>query len=48
VLVTGVQRAQVRIEGKLVEDVRPFVDWFVQSASGRWQVKVAVDLPSIG
>jgi ketosteroid isomerase-like protein len=48
VLVTGIQHAQVRIEGTLVQDVRPFVDWFVQSAGGRWQVKVAVDLPSAG
>jgi hypothetical protein len=46
-LVTGIQRAQLRIEGKLVDDARPFADWFVQSEPGRWQIKVALDLPSI-
>lgn len=42
-LVTGIQRAQVRINGHVVDDVRPFVDWFVQSED-RWKVRVAVDL----
>jgi len=46
-LVTGIQRTQLRIDGNLVEDVRPFIDWFVQDELGRWQIKVAMDLPSI-
>jgi len=43
-LVTGVQHAQVRIEGQLVDDRRGFVDWFVHDA-GRWRLQAAVDLP---
>ena len=46
-LVTGIQRAQVRVEGNALDDVRPFVDWFVQTAQGEWQIKVAVDLPPV-
>lgn len=45
-LVTGVQRAQLRLEGKWVDDVRPFVDWFVQAEGGRWRVRVAIDVPA--
>jgi ketosteroid isomerase-like protein len=44
-LVTGVQHAQVRIDGKLVDDRRSFVDWFVKD-SGYWRIRVAVDLPA--
>ena len=29
-LVTGVQHAQVRVEGQVVDDRRGFVDWFVK------------------
>ena len=43
-LVTGMQHAQVRVDGQVVDDRRPFVDWFVKDA-GEWRIRVAVDLP---
>lgn len=43
--VTGVQHAEVRIDGEVYEDRRAFVDWFA-SIDGEWRVRVAVDLPS--
>jgi hypothetical protein len=43
-LVTGVQYAQVRVDGQIVEDRRGFVDWFVKHA-GEWRIQAAVDLP---
>ena len=43
-LVTGVQHAQVRIDGQVVDDRRRFVDWFVKQA-GAWRIQAAVDLP---
>src|SRR5688572_25615411 len=39
-LVTGVQHAQVRIDGKPIDDRRAFVDWFVAD-SGTWRIRVA-------
>jgi len=44
-VVTGVQHARVRIDGEVVEDKRPFVDWMVK-ASGAWRFRAAIDLPS--
>ena len=44
-LVTGVQHAQVRVNGQDVYDRRGFVDWFVQHA-GAWRIQAAVDLPA--
>lgn len=44
-LVTGVQHAQVRVDGQSVDDRRGFVDWFVQDA-GEWRLQAAVDLPA--
>jgi hypothetical protein len=44
-LATGIQHAQVRLDGRVVEDRRAFVDWFVKEA-GAWQIRVAVDLPA--
>jgi ketosteroid isomerase-like protein len=44
-LVTGVQHAQVRMDGQLVDERRPFVDWFVKQAGG-WRIRVAIDLPA--
>jgi len=35
----------VRDHGKLVDDRRSFVDWFVKD-SGDWRIRVAVDLPA--
>ena len=43
-LVTGVQRARVRVDGKTIEDRRAFVDWFVKVA-GAWRIQAAVALP---
>jgi hypothetical protein len=44
---TGIHRAQVRAEGQTVDELRPFVDWFVQDESGAWRVRVALDLPAL-
>jgi ketosteroid isomerase-like protein len=44
-LATGIQHARVRLDGETIDDRRPFVDWFVRSQSGRWQLRVAVDFP---
>jgi hypothetical protein len=41
-IVTGMQQAQLRIEGELVDDRRAFVDWFVLEA-GEWRLRAAVD-----
>jgi ketosteroid isomerase-like protein len=46
-LVTGVQHAQCRVDGQIVDERRPFVDWFVRDDAGNWLVKVAVDLPPL-
>lgn len=43
-LVTGVQHAQVRVDGQVIDDRRGFVDWFVPHA-GEWRIQAAVDLP---
>jgi ketosteroid isomerase-like protein len=44
-LATGIQHAQVRLDGAIVDDRRAFVDWFVIH-DGEWRLRVAVDLPS--
>jgi ketosteroid isomerase-like protein len=43
-LVTGVQHSQYRMHGETLDEHRPFADWFVRSDSGRWQLKVALEL----
>lgn len=43
-LVTGVQHAQVRLNGDVVDDRRAFVDWFVKHERA-WRIQAAVDLP---
>jgi len=43
-LATGVQHAQVWLDGQVVEDRRAFVDWFVKHG-GAWRIQAAVDLP---
>ena len=43
-LVTGIQHARVRLDGELIEDTRPFVDWLIKE-SGEWRVRAAVELP---
>jgi len=44
-LATGIQQAHVRMDGRLIEDRRSFVDWFVK-VGDTWRIRVAVDLPS--
>jgi hypothetical protein len=44
-LVSGQQHARCRFHGEVIDEVRPFVDWFERTADGRWQVRVALDLP---
>lgn len=43
-LVTGIQHARVRVDSRIVDDRRGFVDWFVKHA-GNWRIQAAVDLP---
>jgi ketosteroid isomerase-like protein len=43
-LVTGVQHARVRLDGELIEDTQPFVDWLIKE-SGEWRLRAAVALP---
>jgi len=45
--VTGLQQAQLKIDGAVVIDRRPFVDWFVKEAGGR-RLRAAIDLPATG
>ena len=42
-LVTGLQHAQLKIDGELVDDHRAFVDWFVRE-EGEWRLRAAIDL----
>jgi hypothetical protein len=41
-LVTGRQRAQLNIDGSVVDDRRSFVDWFVREG-GDWKLRAAID-----
>lgn len=43
-LVTGIQHAQVRLDGEVIDDRRTFVDWFVKEG-GEWRIRVALDGP---
>jgi len=43
-LATGIQHAEVVVEGRTVVDRRGFVDWFVTHL-GEWRIQAAVDLP---
>jgi ketosteroid isomerase-like protein len=43
-LASGIQHARCRFHGELLNDVRPFVDWFVRGADGQWRARVALDL----
>lgn len=46
-LVTGVQHAQVRVNGETIDERRPFVDWFVRTADG-WRLHSAVEIAPLG
>jgi ketosteroid isomerase-like protein len=41
-IVTGHQRAQLNIDGSVVDDHRSFVDWFVKEA-GEWKLRAAIE-----
>jgi ketosteroid isomerase-like protein len=41
-VVTGHQRAQLNIDGSVVDDQRSFVDWFVREA-GDWKLRAAIE-----
>jgi hypothetical protein len=45
-LVTGVQEAQLTVEGSVVDDRRGFIDYFAR-VDGAWLLKVAVDVGSL-
>ena len=45
-LVTGVQEAQLTIDGTVVDDRRGFIDYFAR-LDGAWLLKVAVDVGSL-
>ena len=42
-IVTGVQHAQLKIDGNLIDDRRSVVDWFVREG-GEWRLRAAIDL----
>lgn len=44
-IVTGVQHARVRVDGKVVDDRRPFVDWMIKQ-QGEWRFRAAIDVPA--
>ena len=43
-LATGVQHAQVKVDGEVIDDRRVFADWFVLEG-GAWRLRAAVELP---
>jgi hypothetical protein len=46
-MVTGIQHAQVVVDGQVIDDRRGFVDFFVKH-EGDWRIQAAVDLPTPG
>jgi hypothetical protein len=44
-MVTGIQHARVRVDGSIVDDRRPFVDWLIRSG-GEWRFRAAIDFPT--
>jgi hypothetical protein len=43
-IVTGIQQAQLKIDGAVVIDRRGFIDWFVREGD-EWRLRLAVDIP---
>jgi ketosteroid isomerase-like protein len=43
-LVTGVQHARIREGGEMLDELRPFANWFVRGASGAWRLRIMLDL----
>ena len=43
-LASGVQHAQVKVDGEVIDDRRVFADWFVLE-DGAWRLRAAVELP---
>ena len=44
-LLTGIQYAQVKVDGQVVDDRRGFADFFVKIAGG-WKLRAAADFPA--
>lgn len=44
-MLTGIQRAQVRIDGAVIDDRRAFADFFVK-LDGTWKLRGAADFPA--
>jgi Domain of unknown function (DUF4440) len=44
-LVTGIQHGRVLLDGKVVDDRQPFVDWMIKEA-GEWRFRAAIGLTS--
>ncbi len=44
-LLTGVQHAQVKIDGQVIDDRRAFADFFVK-VDGEWKLRAAADFPA--
>jgi hypothetical protein len=42
-MATGIQHAQVVVDGQVVDDRRSFIDFFVKQ-DGEWRIQAAVDL----
>ena len=42
-MATGIQHAQVIVEGQVIDDRRIFIDWFVNDR-GNWRLQAAVDI----
>jgi len=46
-IVCGTQQARVKVDGRVVEEHRAFVDYFTR-IEGTWKLRTAVDLPAVG
>jgi hypothetical protein len=45
-MLTGLQHAQVRVNGEAIDDRRAFADFFVK-IDGTWKLKAAADFPAM-
>ena len=46
-IATGIQHAEVKVDGQVIADRRGFIDWFIKTGN-IWQIRVAIDLPAAG
>jgi hypothetical protein len=44
-LLTGIQHAQLKIDGQVIDDHRSFADFFIKTAGG-WKLRAAADFPA--